>query len=72
MVYLGLRENFRHKILEWDEMVIPIKEPGSLIGKNKLTQWNMLEVSMETSEPYSTREATETFVNIIGSAYAKY
>ena len=33
MVQLGLKYNFGRKILEWEETVVPMKEPGNFLGQ---------------------------------------
>ena len=48
-----------------------MKEPRGLLGKSDLTSREMREVVMHTAEPFSTREATEALLKILGSAYAK-
>ena len=37
MLQLGLKSDFRHQILEWDETVVPMKELGNLIYQIDLT-----------------------------------
>ena len=37
MVQLGLKDDFIHQILEWDETVVPMKEPVNLVGQLDLT-----------------------------------
>ena len=61
-------DGFRCKFIEWYDVVLPMKDPGNFLGKPNLTKYKMLEVLMQTSESYSTREATE---QIIDGTYAK-
>ena len=71
MVQLGLKDDFGCQILEWDETVISMKDPGNFLGQPDLTKREMREVVMHTSEEYSTIEYTYIVVKIIYSAYAK-
>ena len=64
--------NFRHKVLAWDDAVVPMKEPGIFLGKPNPTKLNMREVVMKKSDLDSTREATEQVVKGLDSTYDKY
>ena len=54
MVQLGPKADFGCKILEWDEPVIPMREPGNFLGKPNLTKRDTQEMVMQTLEPYYT------------------
>ena len=71
MVQLALTADFKRQVLQWDFTTILAKEPSGLIGKPYLSQWEMWEVVMETSEPASTIEATEMLVKILDTYYVK-
>ena len=71
MVKSGLKDDFGHQILEWDETVIHIKYPEMFLGQPDLNKNEILEVVMHTTQQASTRESTERLVKILGSTYAK-
>ena len=71
MLQLGLKANFRHQILEWDDTVIPMKDPVNFIGQLDLTKSEIREVVKQTAEQASTRETTERVVKIINSTHTK-
>ena len=71
IVHLGLTADFKHQGFQWYGATVHMKEPSSLLGQSDLTKREMREVVMQTSEPASTREATEQMVNIIDNTYAK-
>ena len=71
IVQLGLADDFKHQVLQWDGATVHMKETSSLIGKSDLTKREMREVVMHTLEPSSTREATERMVKILDINYAK-
>ena len=48
-----------------------MKEPTSLLVKSNLNKRDMHKVVMQTSDPDSTREATERLVKILDIDYAK-
>ena len=41
MVQLFLVDNFRHRVLEWDNAVVPIKDTGNFLDKPNLTKHDM-------------------------------
>ena len=59
MVQLGLNENFKCQVIKWYDAALPIKEGNSLLGKIYLTGCKTHKVAMQTSEPASTRGATD-------------
>ena len=71
MLQLGLSNDFKCQVLQWDGVNVPMKEPSGLLGQSDLTSSEMCEVVMKTSEPFSTREATDRLVKIIDSTYVK-
>ena len=71
MVQLGLLEDVKRQVLKWDGVTVPMKEPSDFIGQTYITSREMREVSMQTIEPVSIREANEMLVKILGSTYAK-
>ena len=48
-----------------------MKETSGLLGKTDITSCNIREVVMQTAEPFSTREATQSLVKILNSSYVK-
>ena len=68
---MGLTEDFKCQVLQWDEATVYINKPSSLLGKSDLTKREMREVAMQTVEPASIRENTEQMVKILESTYAK-
>ena len=71
MAQLGLKANFKHKVLQWDDNTVSMKKTSGLLGKSNLTKRNMREVDLQTSETASTIEAIELIVKIIDSTYVK-
>ena len=71
MVQLGLPVDFKCQVLQWDDLIVPMKEPSGIIGKSDLTSHGMREVVMQTAEPASTREATEILEKILDNNSAK-
>ena len=71
MVQLGLEDNFKRQVLQWDGTTVHMKEPRGLVGRSDLNKYDMREVVMQTAEPASTIEATERMVKILTSTYAK-
>ena len=58
MLQLGLTDDFKRQVLQWDGTTVNIKEPSGLIGKydlNKREMREMREVFVQTTEPASTR-----------------
>ena len=51
-------------------MKYPMKYPSGMLGKKYLTSHDMRKLVMQTSEPVSTREATERLVKILENIYA--
>ena len=48
-----------------------MKEPSGLLGQTYSTSREIREVEIQATEPFPTREATESMVKIIDSNYAK-
>ena len=71
MVQLSLLSEFKHYVLQWDGVKVPMKEPSGLLGKTDISSCDMREVVIQTSEAFSDREATERLVNILDSTYVK-
>ena len=71
MVQLGLTDDFKRQVLQWDGTTVHMEESRNLLGQYSLTKREMHEVVMQTAEPASTREATERMVKILNSTYAK-
>ena len=65
IVQLGLADDFKRQVLQWDGATVHMKEPSSLIGKSDLTKREMREVVMQNAEAASNREATERMVKIL-------
>ena len=55
MVQLGLMDNFRYPVFQWDGSEVPMKEPISLLEQDNLTGREMREVVIQTAEPVSKR-----------------
>ena len=34
MLQLGLLSEFKHQVLQWDGVTVPMKEPSGLLGKS--------------------------------------
>ena len=71
MVQLGLMDDFKCPVLQWDGANLHTKEPSTLLGKYDLTKREMREVVMQNVAPASTLEATDRMVRILDSTYAK-
>ena len=71
VVQLGLSENFKHQVFQWDGATALKKEPSGLLGKTYLTSRKIGEVLIQTAEPFSNREATEMMIIILESTYGK-
>ena len=71
MLQLVLPDDFKHQVLQWYGVTVPMKEPSGLLGEIDTTSRDMREVVMKTEEPVSTRDANERLVKIIESTYAK-
>ena len=71
MVQLGLSDDFKCQVLQWDDDIVLMKEVSSLLRQTDLTSHEMREVVMQTAEPVSTREGTERMVKILDSTYAR-
>ena len=55
MVQLGLMADFGYQLLEWDDTVTPMKDPGNFLGQPERTKPKMREVVIQTVEPSYTR-----------------
>ena len=53
--------------MEWDNIVVPLKETGNFLGQPDLTKRGIQQFVMQTSELYSTIEATQIVVKILES-----
>ena len=62
LVQIGLLAEFKHQVLQLDEVTLPMKEPSGMLGKSDLTSHEMYEVVIQTAEPVSKREATDRLV----------
>ena len=71
MVQLGLTAKFKRQVLQWDGATVHMKEPIVLIGKSNLTKRKICEVVIQTTEPASTREASDQMVKILNGTYEK-
>ena len=71
MVQLGLSDDFKRQVLQWDVTTASIKKPRGLVGKSDLNICEMRKVVIQTAEPASTKEATERLVKILDSTYVK-
>ena len=56
MVQLGLPAYFKHQFLQWDGAAVTMK---GMSRQSDITSRNMHKVVMHTSEPVSTRQATD-------------
>ena len=54
MVQLGLTDNFKRQVLQWDAATVHMKESRNVLGQSNLTKREMREVVMQTAEPAST------------------
>ena len=71
MVQLGLTPDLKRQGLQWGGAAVTIKDIIRLPGKKYLICRKMCKVVMHTSEPVSTREATQRRVNMIYITYKK-
>ena len=71
MIQLGLIDDFKQQVLQWDGATVHMKEPRNLLGQSDLTKRKICEVAIQTAEPASNREATERMVKILENNYAK-
>ena len=71
MIQLGISVDFKHSVIQWDGVTVPMKKLRSLLGKSDSASFKMREVSVKTSEPALIREATERLLKILDSTYAK-
>ena len=54
MVQIGLNDDFKHQVLQWDGATVHMKEPSGLLGQYFLTKRDMHKMVMKTAEPDST------------------
>ena len=59
MIQLGPTDDFKCQVLKWGGATVPMKGPSGLIRKSDLNKRDIRKVVMQTTEPDSTREATE-------------
>ena len=69
MVQLFLKADFGHQILEWDETIIPMKEPVNFLFQPDITKHDMKQVVIQTAKPDSTIETTERVVKLLVCNY---
>ena len=55
MVQLGLLTDFKHRVLKWDGVTVPMKEPSGILGQIDLTSCDMQDLVIQTSEPVYAR-----------------
>ena len=55
MVQLGLLDDCKRKVLQWDGVTVTMKEPRCLLGQTDQTSREIHKVVMHTEEPVSTR-----------------
>ena len=71
MIQLGMLARFKCQVLCWDGVTVPMTQPRSVLGKSYLNVHEMHKVSIQTTEPVSTIEATERLVKTLDSVYEK-
>ena len=71
MVQLDLDAEFLCQVLEWYDIVVPMKDQIDFLVQLDLTNCDILEVVMHTEEQASTKEATEIVVKTLDSTYEK-
>ena len=49
MVQLGLSSEFKRQVLQWDGIIVPMKEHISPLGKSDLTSRKIHEMVMKTA-----------------------
>ena len=54
MVQLGITDDFKRKVLQWDGATVHMKDSSNFLGWSNLTKRKMREVEMHTAEPAST------------------
>ena len=62
IVQMGQTVNFKHHVIQWDGVLVSMKEPMGLLGQKYLTGREMCKVIIKTSESASTRQYTEIIV----------
>ena len=70
MVQLGLLAYFKHQFLQWYGDTVLMKEPIGMLWKIYLSSRKIYEVVMQTTEKFSTREYTDSLVELLRSNYA--
>ena len=71
MLQLGLSSKLKCQLHHWYGVTLSMKELIGLLGKLYLTSCEMHVVVMKTTEPDSTREATERLLKRFEITYAK-
>ena len=69
-VKIGILDDFKCQILQWDGVELLMKEPSIMLGQTYSTNCEMREVVMQIAEPVSKREATERLEKITNITYA--
>ena len=54
MIKIGLLDESKLEVLQWDNNTVPMKQAISLIVQKDITSREMSEVIMQTSEPFTT------------------
>ena len=60
MVQLGILDDFKSQLIQWDGATVPTKEPFGQLGQIYQTSREMREVEIQTAETVSTREGTDS------------
>ena len=71
MAQIDLTADLKRQVFQSDGTTVHMKDPIRSLGQSDLTKRNMRKAFMQTSEPASTRKATEILVEILDSIYAK-
>ena len=51
LVQIGLLAEFKHQVLQWDGVTVPMKEHSGMLGKSDITSREIYEVVIQTAEP---------------------
>ena len=69
MLHLGLTDDFKRKVLQWNGAAVPMKDPIVMLGQKYFKSCEMHEVAMQTAEPYSTTGSIEIMVKNLDSDF---
>ena len=71
VVKLVIPDKYKFRVIQWNCVTVPIKEPSDIICQIDITSRDMIEVLMQTPEPFSTRKSNKRLAKVLNGAYAK-